>query len=78
MYNADEDGCIMGYYAVQHGENWPTFQMCLLFYHQGDRFNFYETIRRNRDSSAGIMYGYGLDDRAIEVRSPAEEKGFLL
>lgn len=21
MYNADEDGCIMGYYAVQHGEN---------------------------------------------------------
>jgi hypothetical protein len=29
-------------------------------------------------SSVSIMYGYGLDDRAIEVRSPAEAKGFFL
>jgi hypothetical protein len=29
-------------------------------------------------SSVGIVSIYGLDDRAIEVRSPAEAKGFLL
>jgi hypothetical protein len=29
-------------------------------------------------SSVSIVSGYGLDDRAIEVRSPAEAKGFLL
>jgi hypothetical protein len=29
-------------------------------------------------SSVSIVSGYGLDDRAIEVRSPAEEKGFFL
>jgi hypothetical protein len=29
-------------------------------------------------SSVSIVSGYGLDDRAIEVRSPAEAKGFVL
>jgi hypothetical protein len=29
-------------------------------------------------SSGSIVSGYGLDDRAIEVRSPAEVKGFFL
>jgi hypothetical protein len=29
-------------------------------------------------SSVSIVSGYGLDDRAIEVRSSAETKGFLL
>jgi hypothetical protein len=29
-------------------------------------------------SSVSIVSGYGLDDRAIEVRSPTEEKAFLL
>jgi hypothetical protein len=29
-------------------------------------------------SSRSIVSGYGLDDRAIEVRSPAEAKGFVL
>jgi hypothetical protein len=29
-------------------------------------------------SSVSIMSGYGLDDRAIEVRSPAQDKGFFL
>jgi hypothetical protein len=28
--------------------------------------------------SVYIVPGYGLDDRAIEVRSPAEAKGFFL
>jgi hypothetical protein len=28
-------------------------------------------------SSGSIVSGYGLDDRAIEVRSPAEAKGFF-
>jgi hypothetical protein len=27
---------------------------------------------------SSIVSGYGLDDRAIEVRSPAEAEGFLL
>jgi hypothetical protein len=30
----------------------------------------------NRRSSVSIVSGYGLDDRAIEVRSPAEAKDF--
>jgi hypothetical protein len=29
-------------------------------------------------SSVSIVSGYGLDDRTIEVRSPAEAKGFFL
>jgi hypothetical protein len=29
-------------------------------------------------SSVSIVSGYGLDNRAIEVRSPAEAKGFFL
>jgi hypothetical protein len=32
----------------------------------------------SRGSSVDIMSGYGLDDRAIEVQSPAEAKGFFL
>jgi hypothetical protein len=31
---------------------------------------------RSRDSSVSIVSDYGLDDRAIEVRSPAGEKKF--
>jgi hypothetical protein len=29
-------------------------------------------------SSVGVVSDYGVDDRAIEVRSPAEAKGFFL
>jgi hypothetical protein len=29
-------------------------------------------------SSVSIVSGYGLDDRAVEVRLPAETKGFFL
>jgi hypothetical protein len=29
-------------------------------------------------SSVSIVYGYGLHDQAIEVRSPAEATGFFL
>jgi hypothetical protein len=29
-------------------------------------------------SSVSVEFGYGLDDRAIEVRFPAEAKGFFL
>jgi hypothetical protein len=29
-------------------------------------------------SSVSIVSGYGLDDRAIEVRSPAEARGYFL
>jgi hypothetical protein len=33
---------------------------------------------REPGSSVSIVSGYGLDDRAIEVRSPAEAKEFFL
>jgi hypothetical protein len=33
---------------------------------------------REPGSSVSIVSGYGLDDRAIGFRSPAEEKGFFL
>jgi hypothetical protein len=38
------------------------------------------TITYNWDwgNSVSIVSGYGLDDRAIEDRSPAEAKGFFL
>jgi hypothetical protein len=32
----------------------------------------------SRGSSVSIVSDYGLDDRAIEVRSPADAKGFFL
>jgi hypothetical protein len=34
--------------------------------------------KREPGSSVSIVSGYGLDDRAIEVRTPAEAKGFFL
>jgi hypothetical protein len=38
----------------------------------------YVCLLVSRGSSVSIVSGYGLDDRAIEVRSPAEEKGLFL
>jgi hypothetical protein len=35
-----------------------------------------ELVIRSRGSSVSIVPGYGLEDRAIEVRSPAEAKDF--
>jgi hypothetical protein len=35
-------------------------------------------MHRSRGSSVSIVSGYGLDDRAIDVRSPAEVRGFFL
>jgi hypothetical protein len=35
-------------------------------------------VKVSRGNSVSIVSGYGLDDRAIEVRSPAEAKGFPL
>jgi hypothetical protein len=32
----------------------------------------------SRDSSFSVVYGYGLDDRTMEVRTAAEAKGFFL
>jgi hypothetical protein len=34
--------------------------------------------QRSWSSSVNIVSDYGLDDQAIEVRSPAEAKGFFL
>jgi hypothetical protein len=36
------------------------------------------TSHREPGSSVSIVSGYGLGDRAIEARSPAEAKGFFL
>jgi hypothetical protein len=36
------------------------------------------TFNGEPGSSVSIVYGYGLDDRTIEVRSSAEAKGFFL
>jgi hypothetical protein len=36
------------------------------------------SVRRSQCSSASIVSAYELDDRAIEVRSPAEAIGFFL
>jgi hypothetical protein len=36
------------------------------------------TDTRSRGRSVSIVSGYGLDDRTIEVRSPAEAKGYFL
>jgi hypothetical protein len=33
-------------------------------------------VTRGRGSSVSIVSGYGLDERAIEVRCPAEERDF--
>jgi hypothetical protein len=33
---------------------------------------------RHQGSSVSVVSGYGLDDRAIDVRYPAEVKGFFL
>jgi hypothetical protein len=36
------------------------------------------TVCLHKESSVSIVSGYWLDDRAIEVRSPAEAKGVIL
>jgi hypothetical protein len=38
----------------------------------------YFSISREPGSSVSMVSGYGLDDRAIEVRSLAEAKGIFL
>jgi hypothetical protein len=35
-------------------------------------------FKMSRTAQVSIVSGYGLDDRVIEVRSPAEAKGFFL
>jgi hypothetical protein len=41
-------------------------------------FVFPSFLLRSRGSAVSTESDYGLDDRTIEVRSPAEEKGFFL
>jgi hypothetical protein len=40
--------------------------------------NFTILYDESRGSSVNIVSGYGLDDRAIEVRSPVEVRDFFL
>jgi hypothetical protein len=41
-------------------------------------FIYFSAIFVSQGSSVSIVSGYGLDDRAIEIRSAAEAKGFFL
>jgi hypothetical protein len=41
-------------------------------------FNASTPLIWSRGSSVSIVSDYGLDDRAIEVRSPADARGFFL
>jgi hypothetical protein len=38
----------------------------------------FKAARKKPGSSVSIVSGYGLDDWAIEIRSPVEAKGFFL
>jgi hypothetical protein len=42
------------------------------------KVNISSTYVTDPGSSVSIVSGYGLDDRAIDVRTPAEAKGFFL
>jgi hypothetical protein len=42
-----------------------------------EKYNVVTAIKSESGSSVSIVSGYGLDDRAIEVRSPAEAKGIF-
>jgi hypothetical protein len=45
----------------------------------GNLFKWIKAIMRSEPGSSGsIVSDYGLDDRAMEVRSLAEAKGFFL
>jgi hypothetical protein len=54
-----------------------TNNSCISPY-KGDFFRKVVVNNREPGSSVSIVSGYGLDDRAIDVRSPATAKGFLL
>jgi hypothetical protein len=43
-----------------------------------EKIKFAHFIIEEPGSSVSIVSGYGLDYRAIEVRSPAKAKGFFL
>jgi hypothetical protein len=53
---------------------WPGFDPVI----PSARIQYATTQLRSRGSSVSIVSDYGLDDQAIEVRSPAEAKGFFL
>jgi hypothetical protein len=51
--------------------------MALNLIKQRKNFTFTFTLHEP-GSSVSMVYDYGLDDRTIEVRFPAEAKGFFL
>jgi hypothetical protein len=56
-------------------------EVCVFCYKQFEQINNVTNIFPSTEISrepVSIMSGYGLDDRAIEVQSPAEAKRFLL
>jgi hypothetical protein len=68
-------GCcpLLGFKHIRH------FGCHLLVFKDKDFLSVIASYNReSRDSSGSIVSDYGLDDRAIKVRSPAEAKGFFL
>jgi hypothetical protein len=55
-------------------------QLLFILFERSISDNYGIPVLRGRESgsSVSIVSGYGLDNRAIEVRSPAQEKGFFL
>jgi hypothetical protein len=53
-----------------------TFRMALMFIRFQQLFSIAQGNRSTPGISVSIVSGYGLDDRVIEVRSPAEAKQF--
>jgi hypothetical protein len=39
---------------------------------------YIQGYKRSRGSSVSIISGYGMDDRAIDIRSLAQARGFFL
>jgi hypothetical protein len=55
-----------------------TFDLRESHFQLNKTFQFCQTDLMKPDSSVSIVFGYGLDCRAIEVRSPAQAKGLFL
>jgi hypothetical protein len=68
-------------YCSQSAANTGTINNMSFIYfifHTGTKYIEGKVIASEPGSSVSIVSGYELNDRAVEVRSPAEGKGFFL
>jgi hypothetical protein len=59
--------CALGHDIIRYNE-----------LHEPEYFSRSKLVKSDPGSSVSIVSGYGLDDRAKEIRFPAEAKGFFL